>query len=773
MSLSIRLSAAIRIVLCGLVLAFGLHVYSSPASAQTTATDPALEEKVQRFLELVEDPQVRAWLLNAKSAKETTTPPVVVDKPVSYASFATTFRAHVALLVEGMQAFPAEFGKAAAVLQNEIDTSIGIRPVYFVIAFVAAGLAAQWCFWWLSAGWRAWIASLRVLTVREKLIAISVRLLWAICSILAFALGSIGFFLAFEWPPLIREIIVGYLFAVVIFRLARASFDFLLAPPGSGGFAHAERFRVVPVSDQSAAHWTKRLGYIVGWYAFGSITVYLLRALGFAEPSLHVAAYALGIVLLILGIEAIWNRPEAMPSVGEATRFGRIGMRARNWLWSVYFVSLWLLWVVGMMKPFWIAVVAAALPGAIALTRASVDNLLRNNIVETGADPDSPYNVGTQPDTALPTAIEVQPGSDTLPDGSVIANPDTEAVVVVQSKPGVISVMVERGIRAALIVGAILFLADVLEINLTGITEQDSAARRLMRGALSAGIILLVIDLVWNIVKVLIDRKLGETELAHAHGSERERRRARIRTLLPILKNVLMILFVAVAIMMALSALGVEIAPLIAGAGVVGVAIGFGAQTVVKDIISGMFYLLDDAFRVGEYISSGSYKGTVESFSLRSVKLRHHRGAIYIVPFSELGAVQNLSRDWVVEKLTVTVGYDTDVDKARKIIKKIGQELLADPELAPITIEPLKMQGIDSMGDSGLILRMKFTTIPGEQFTLKRRALMRINQAFHDNNIKPAFPTVQVAGGDSSGNIAAAAQQALAKHNEALAAANR
>ena len=370
-----------------------------------------------------------------------------------------------------------------------------------------------------------------------------------------------------------------------------------------------------------------------------------------------------------------------------------------------------------------------------------------------------------------PPHLDGQPGSIPQEDVALQAGPTAaDAVVAVKSRPGVISVIVERGIRSALIVGAILFLAHRLDINLTGMTTHDSAVQRLLRGALSAGIILMVIDLVWNIVKVLIDRKLGETELAFAHGSERERRRARIRTLLPILKNVLMILFAAIAIMMALSALGVEIAPLIAGAGVVGVAIGFGAQTVVKDIISGMFYLLDDAFRVGEYISSGSYKGTVESFSLRSVKLRHHRGAIYIVPFSELGAVQNLSRDWVVEKLTVTVGYDTDVDKARKIIKKIGQELFADPELAPITIEPLKMQGIDSMGDSGLILRMKFTTIPGEQFTLKRRALLKINQAFHDNNIRIPFPTVQVAGGESSGTIAAAAQQALAKHNEALAA---
>ncbi|WP_246806994.1 mechanosensitive ion channel family protein [Ensifer sp. ENS04] len=717
-----RMCTFIRLALAGLAFVAALAVLSSPGSAQEKAPDPVQAEKVQRFLELVDDPQVRSWLLSAKPATGAAAPAAVAT--VSYAGFASIFRARAAQLLGGLRAFPAETARAASVLQSELDTSRSARPIVFVLAFIAAGLAAQWCFWWLSRGWRAWIASLRFLTVCDKLVAISARLLWGTSYVLAFALGSLGFFLAFDWSPLVREIVVGYLFAVVIFRLALVAFDFLLAPSGSDGFANAERFRVIPVSDQAAAHWTKRLGYLVGWYAFGSVTVHLLTTLGFADPSRQVVAYTLGIVLLLLGIEAVWNRPMVHRPTEHASRFSRIGVRARNWVWTGYFVALWLLWVAGAMKPFWIAVVAAALPGAIALTRASVDNLLTSSL----ADAESP------------------------------------------TRPGVISVMVERGIRAALLVGAIVVLAEVLDIELTGIAAQDSAALRLMRGALSAGIILLAIDLVWNIVKVLIDRKLGETETAHETGSERERKRARIRTLLPILKNVLMILFVAVAIMMALSSLGVEIAPLIAGAGVVGVAIGFGAQTVVKDVISGMFYLLDDAFRVGEYIQSGSYKGTVESFSLRSVKLRHHRGAIYIVPFSELGAVQNMSRDWVVEKLTVTVGYDTDVDKARKIIKKIGQELLVDPEFAAITIQPLKMQGIDSLGDSGLILRMKFTTVPGEQFMLKRRALMMINKAFHDNDIKPAFPTVQVAG-DRSSDVAAAAQQALAKHNEAVVAA--
>jgi len=216
---------------------------------------------------------------------------------------------------------------------------------------------------------------------------------------------------------------------------------------------------------------------------------------------------------------------------------------------------------------------------------------------------------------------------------------------------------------------------------------------------------------------------------------------------------------------MALAALGVDIGPLVAGASVVGVAIGFGAQTLVRDIISGMFYLLDDAFRVGEYIQSGNYKGTVESFSLRSVKLRHHRGPLYTVPFGVLGAIQNMSRDWVIDKLSVGVTYDTDLNQVKKIIKQIGKELLEDPELAPKIMETLKMQGVGQFGDFAIQIQMKLMTRPGEQFVIRRRAYAMIKKAFDANGINFAYPTVQVAGGEgvSTAAIASVAQQALAK----------
>ncbi|MCL6609887.1 MAG: mechanosensitive ion channel family protein, partial [Geminicoccaceae bacterium] len=170
------------------------------------------------------------------------------------------------------------------------------------------------------------------------------------------------------------------------------------------------------------------------------------------------------------------------------------------------------------------------------------------------------------------------------------------------------------------------------------------------------------------------------------------------------------------------------------------------------------FYLRDDAFRVGEYIQEGSFKGTVASFSLRSIKLRHHRGPLFTVPFGQLGAIQNMSRDWVIDKITVSVTYDSDLDKIKKIIKQIGKDLLEIEEFKPNIIETLKMQGVDQFGDFAIQIRMKMKTKPGEQFTIRRRAYAMIKKAFDANGIKFAFPTVTVAGGGESATAAIAKQ---------------
>jgi moderate conductance mechanosensitive channel len=709
-----KISSAVTVITAA---ALALAILAGASAAQDGTEAKAQPGNVQQFIGLLAKPDVQAWLLQQQeNAPDTKIEPArpASAQAASFAEFAVQFRNRVTALFAAAHSFPSQAVRAAAMLERDIQANGGTRPIFLVMAFVAAGFAAQWLFRWISAGWRARMASASFATVGEKLIALASQLLWGACYVLSFGLGSIGFFLLFEWPPLIREVVVAYLFAIVVFRLAGALLDVLLAPLRPV----RNQFRLVPVSDEAARFWARHLGYAVGWFAFGWVTIRLLGILGFSTGARQLVAYSLGLVLLLIGIEAIWRAPRHLPP-GQA---GTIGLRARKVLWTAYFAGIWLLWVTGALKLFWIAVVCAALPAAIALIKASVNNILRSSLSEE--------------------------------DG--------------QEKGTVLSVIVERGIRAMLIVGAIVFLADMLDVKLTEMTMQDSPALRLLRGLLSAGIILLVVDLAWNIVKVLIDRQIGDNQIAFEIGSEQERRRSRIRTLLPILRNLLMILFAAIAVMMALSSLGIEIGPLIAGAGVVGVAIGFGAQTVVKDIISGMFYLLDDAFRVGEYIQSGSYKGTVEAFSLRSVKLRHHRGPIFIVPFSELGAVQNMSRDWSVVKFFLSVSHDSDVPQVKSITKAVGKAIREDPEFNPLIIENLKMKGVEEINDYGIKLSFGMTMKPTQlQSAIRRRAYAMLREAFNKNGIKIAVPTVQVSGGKDE-DVAAAAQKTLATQKAAI-----
>jgi small-conductance mechanosensitive channel len=205
--------------------------------------------------------------------------------------------------------------------------------------------------------------------------------------------------------------------------------------------------------------------------------------------------------------------------------------------------------------------------------------------------------------------------------------------------------------------------------------------------------------------------------------------------MLPLLRTTLAIVFVTLFTLSALWTLGIQIAPLLAGAGIFGLAIGFGAQTLVRDVISGVFFLIEDVFRIGEYIESGtSTKGTVEHISFRTVALRHHYGPLTFVPYGLLGTVRNDSRDWVIDKFNIPLPLSVDSEKIRKMIKGIGEDLALDPELGPLIREPLK--GKLYRVDPGVkIFRCKFMTAPGCQFDVRTAALKKIEAALVEASI--------------------------------------
>ena len=268
-------------------------------------------------------------------------------------------------------------------------------------------------------------------------------------------------------------------------------------------------------------------------------------------------------------------------------------------------------------------------------------------------------------------------------------------------------------------------------------------------------VVLLIGYIIYHGVRIWIDQKIqeeGGDEIEITPGDEGGAGSAsRLATLLPLFRNFLLVVIVVTVTLIALTDLGVNVAPLFAGAGVVGLAIGFGSQTLVRDIFSGAFFLFDDAFRKGEYIDIGTVKGTVEKISPRSFQLRHHLGPLHTVPFGEIQYLTNFSRDWVMMKLKLRVTYDTDVEKVRKLVKKLGQDLLNDEVVGPQFIQPLKSQGVIEMQDSAMIIRVKFMTKPGDQWVLRKRVYQEIRDLFAREGIKFAHRevTVRIADEDS------------------------
>ena len=579
-------------------------------------------------------------------------------------------REHLASLAAAVPQLPAAF----AGVQDQLMLEWQARGRGYVFGLIAAFILLGFA---LEAVYRYSFPRAEA----ERMRAMALRFARDVGGVAVFALGSIAAFLVLDWPPRTRQAVVAFLAAFIVVRLVIVASRALFSP-------RDPQLRILPAGDAEAISWHWRVALFAGWLAFGWVLASWLALLGMDLASRQIIVYILGLGLLAIAVGSVWRR----------SRIVAIG-----------FVVAWALWVLGARGLFWLAVVAATLPGVLRLTQAGVDHALR------------------------------PPGADAA------------------GARGVTAAAVGRALRALLIIGAAFLVLYASGLNVDAVASGDALWMRLLRGAVQALAIILIADVIWLVVASLIDQKLAATQEASG----------RLRTLLPIVRGTMAVVLLVMTVLMSLSALGVQVGPLLASAGVIGIAIGFGAQTLVRDMFSKFFYLLDDAFRVGEYIQSGNYKGTVEHLGVRSVVLRHHRGPVYTIPYGQLGAVQNQSRDWVIDKLTIGLTYDSDLDKAKKLIKKIGKDLAADPEFAPSILEPLKMQGVEQFGDYAIQIRMKMMTKPGQQFTIRRRAHALIKQAFDANGIKFATPTVQVAGGGAAEPAAVAAVRQVLERDKA------
>ena len=513
----------------------------------------------------------------------------------------------------------------------------------------------------------------------------------------AFALTALALATIFTpTPGAARSFILSYVTAALVALGTALAARFLLAPDAPGA-------RLLPLADDAARflqRWLVTLA-AVGSVAWLSAALLILSGMRL-EAHLIVALVVGTLIALLLVAMILSGRPLVGAALLGAKPEAASGPRARlarSWhlLAILYLVVIWALWAASIVtrgpSSIWSAVASVLLAAALPLVDHAFGRALAQ-ILDT--------------DAAAPPARQ-----------------RTAAIVW-------------RAFRIVLAGVALVLLPSFWGVDVLRLLGAPGAAT-FSHALFNILVTTLVAYTAWQLAETVLDRSLAADAAASGPAQN-----ARARTLKPLLRKFILAVLIVVWVMIALSVVGIDIGPLLAGAGVVGIALGFGAQALVRDVVSGIFFLLDDAFRVGEYIEAGPLKGTIEGISIRSLRVRHHRGALHTIPYGELKSLTNHSRDWVIVKLEFLVTYDTDVEQVRRLIKRIGQEMLEDPELGPNFIEQLKSQGIHQLADHGLLVRAKFTARPGEQFLIKRQALQRIKHAFDTAGISFAYPTVTI-----------------------------
>lgn len=710
-----------RVVVAGL-MALSLAIAVAPASdaagpppvPAVVLPDTLTPESVRDLLSRLSDEQVRKLLLD--QVDRATVPPAKPKADAGATDMASmggmagmagvvdehagSMRSRSDVLYDAFVALPATLRGVVARLSPGGTADLW-RLAGYLVAMLAIGWIAKGIYDYALRDYRKRLLQTPAQTYSARAFQLAVGLLLDFAGIAVFGAASVAFFFGFwQSRDLFRIAALVVLIAVIVVRITALLARFLLSLDAGGT-------RLLPFDDVAARRLRGSAIALAMIYAFGIVTTTVPAAAGASEATIDVIRifyWAAGIAVALLAV-GLARRPVAALIRGDAGHGTVIGWLADLWplAATAYFVALF----VGALFN-----VLAGMPSPIGLGFASVLLVVALPIV----------------DLALCRALAAAAVGGRAREDGVAPNllAGYEAIF-------------RRAIHIVVIVVGLLLVAELWQLNLFAIA-QKSLGGKIASSLLGISIVLLASYMLWEIANAAIDRRLT------AEGEQQDDVPAtRLRTVLPILRATILVTILVMATMSVMAALGVDILPLLAGASVVGVAIGFGSQALVRDIVSGVFFLMDDAFRLGEYIEVGDAKGRVETINLRSVFLRHHRGALNILPYGEIKRLRNTSRDWSIHVMEFRLTYDTNMLQVKKILKQIGEELAADPDYAPDILQPLKSAGVLAAEDSAIVVRAKFTARPGNNaWVVRRVAYDKIIRAFHAAGIKFAHRQVTV-----------------------------
>ena len=237
-------------------------------------------------------------------------------------------------------------------------------------------------------------------------------------------------------------------------------------------------------------------------------------------------------------------------------------------------------------------------------------------------------------------------------------------------------------------------------------------------------------------------RMMDRLFLGLQHRTHDHRRAAQFKTLAPIVRGLTTGLLVIMIGLTVLSEIGVKIGPLLAGAGVIGVALGFGAQTLVKDFITGLFLILEDIVSVGDIVKIGAVGGQVETMTLRTIRLRDFDGTLHVFPYSEAQVIHNQTKSFSYAVVAPKISYVSDIEHAQAIMREVGDPLQHEKPYAAMILEPLELVGVDDFTDVGVVVKARIKTRPGKQWQVAREFQRRLKLAFDTHGIELGYPNV-------------------------------
>jgi small conductance mechanosensitive channel len=578
------------------------------------------------------------------------------------------------------------------------DRLIGLIWRFLVI--VGLGMLAQYVFRKLTQAWRRRLEEDAGTAIPGRIVRFLARTLLLFANAFAYGAGAYGALLALPMGGRSGQVLLVGASSFFAAKLILAATRMVVAPG-------TPLLRPVPVSDETANYlylWVRRLVRI---FVYAFFFLWAAQIVGLPEPAYRSLLYLVGLVFVaFLVLFVLQNRTQVGAAIrGDGAAQGRYGgLRTRlGATWHIftilYIVAVYAVWALEVSGGFeylmeatvWTVLIVAVAKLLIIAAERGIDRL---------------FAVGAE--------LEVR-------------YPGLQARVnrYVPVLKGILSWVVY--------IGATLAVLDVWGIDTLGWLASD-AGTLFLRRAVTVAFILLIGVIVWEIVSFAIGRYL--------EGMDGVSGAARARTLLPLMRTTALIVISIIVVLSVLSEVGFNIGPLLAGAGVIGLAIGFGSQKLVQDVITGLFMLIEDTLAVGDVVRfDADHSGVVEGISIRSVVLRDLSGNVHTLPFSEVKTILNMTKGFSYYVFEVGVAYREDIDHVMDVLRDIGQEMKDDPDWGAMMDQPLEVLGLDKFGDSAIIIKARIKVVPPiRQWAVGREFNRRMKARFDAEGIEIPFP---------------------------------